>query len=119
MYLSVLKYSGQHLIEAIFKQQFVLSFHPGVPFTQVFASDRDDPETANARLSYSLVSQIPNKNNIPLFQIDRHTGEISLTAQGNSTHGCADRKPNTGVKKWVHQPWEVSNLSISACNPEV
>uniref|UniRef100_A0A3Q3VQ10 Cadherin domain-containing protein n=1 Tax=Mola mola TaxID=94237 RepID=A0A3Q3VQ10_MOLML len=61
----------------------VREYNPaGVPFTQVFASDRDDPETANARLSYSMVSQIPYKNNIPLFQIDRHTGEISLTAQG-------------------------------------
>ncbi|XP_068995515.1 cadherin-17 [Embiotoca jacksoni] len=54
----------------------------GVPFTQVFALDRDDPETPHARLSYSLVSQIPNKNNIVLFQIDPSTGEISTTEEG-------------------------------------
>ncbi|XP_041845193.1 cadherin-17 [Melanotaenia boesemani] len=54
----------------------------GVPFTRVFASDLDDPETPNALLSYSLVSQIPNNHNILLFQIDPNTGEISTTAEG-------------------------------------
>ncbi|XP_075965601.1 cadherin-17 [Anarhichas minor] len=54
----------------------------GIPFTRVFALDKDDPETPNAHLSYSLVSQIPNKHNIPLFQIDPNTGEISTTEQG-------------------------------------
>ncbi|XP_061572767.1 cadherin-17 [Cololabis saira] len=54
----------------------------GVTFTQVFASDMDDPETPNAQLSYSLVSQIPNNHNILLFQIDPNTGEISTTEEG-------------------------------------
>ncbi|XP_049902789.1 cadherin-17 [Epinephelus moara] len=54
----------------------------GVPFTRVFALDRDDPQTPNAQLSYSLVSQIPNKQNILLFQIDPNTGEISTTEAG-------------------------------------
>ncbi|XP_042346075.1 LOW QUALITY PROTEIN: cadherin-17 [Plectropomus leopardus] len=54
----------------------------GVPFAQVFALDRDDPQTPNAHLSYSLVSQIPNKQNIHLFQIDPNTGEISTTEAG-------------------------------------
>ncbi|XP_037532231.1 cadherin-17 [Nematolebias whitei] len=54
----------------------------GVAFTRVFASDRDDPDTPNARLSYSLVSQIPNNHNILLFQIDPDTGEISTTEEG-------------------------------------
>nr|XP_054597154.1 cadherin-17 [Nothobranchius furzeri] len=54
----------------------------GVAFTRVFASDRDDPETANARLSYSLVSQIPNNHNILMFQIHPDTGEISTTREG-------------------------------------
>ncbi|XP_072250425.1 cadherin-17 [Leuresthes tenuis] len=53
-----------------------------VPFAQVFASDLDDPETPNARLHYSLVSQIPNNHNIFLFQIDPDTGAISTTEEG-------------------------------------
>lgn len=54
----------------------------GIPFTRVFASDQDDPETPNAHLSYSLVSQIPYTQHIPLFQIDPNTGEISTTEAG-------------------------------------
>ncbi|KAM4580822.1 cadherin-17 [Odontesthes bonariensis] len=54
----------------------------GVPFARVFASDLDDPETPNAHLRYSLVSQIPNNHNILLFQIDPDTGEISTTEEG-------------------------------------
>uniref|UniRef100_A0A3P8RRQ2 Cadherin 17, LI cadherin (liver-intestine) n=1 Tax=Amphiprion percula TaxID=161767 RepID=A0A3P8RRQ2_AMPPE len=54
----------------------------GVPFTRVFALDRDDPTTPNADLRYSLVSQIPNMNHVPLFQIDPNTGEISTTEEG-------------------------------------
>ncbi|XP_060906554.1 cadherin-17 [Labrus mixtus] len=57
----------------------------GVAFTRVFASDRDDPETPNARLSYSLVKQIPSKHNTAMFQIDSSTGEISTTEQGETT----------------------------------
>ncbi|XP_039974065.1 cadherin-17 [Xiphias gladius] len=53
----------------------------GVPFTRVFALDQDDPETPNAHLSYSLVSQIPSKKHI-LFQINPITGEISTTKEG-------------------------------------
>uniref|UniRef100_UPI0037E79FAD cadherin-17 n=1 Tax=Semicossyphus pulcher TaxID=241346 RepID=UPI0037E79FAD len=54
----------------------------GVAFTRVFAFDRDDPETPNAHLSYSLVSQIPSKHHTLMFQIDPNTGEISTTEQG-------------------------------------
>lgn len=57
---------------------------PGVPFTRVFALDKDDPETSNAQLRYSLVSQIPSKQHVLLFQIDPVTGEISTTEQGAS-----------------------------------
>uniref|UniRef100_A0A8C6V1C4 Cadherin 17, LI cadherin (liver-intestine) n=1 Tax=Neogobius melanostomus TaxID=47308 RepID=A0A8C6V1C4_9GOBI len=61
----------------------VLEHSPaGVPFTRVFASDLDDPASPNARLKYSLVSQIPNKHHIALFQINADTGEISTTAEG-------------------------------------
>ncbi|XP_044213889.1 cadherin-17 [Thunnus albacares] len=54
----------------------------GVPFTRVFAMDQDDPTTPNADLRYSLVSQIPNKGNTALFQINPNTGEISTTKEG-------------------------------------
>ncbi|TDH11809.1 hypothetical protein EPR50_G00064980 [Perca flavescens] len=54
----------------------------GIPFTRVFALDQDDPQTPNAHLSYSLVSQIPNNHHILLFQIDPNTGEISTTEEG-------------------------------------
>ncbi|XP_037310909.2 cadherin-17 [Pungitius pungitius] len=58
------------------------NYPAGVPFLRVFALDHDDPETPNAQLSYSLVSQIPNKHPTPLFQIDTNTGEISTTEAG-------------------------------------
>ncbi|XP_062322072.1 cadherin-17 [Osmerus eperlanus] len=54
----------------------------GVPFTRVFASDLDDPESTNSHLSYSLVNQIPNKHSTPFFQINTETGEISTTEEG-------------------------------------
>ncbi|XP_074540100.1 cadherin-17 [Halichoeres trimaculatus] len=54
----------------------------GVTFTRVFALDRDDPQTPNAQLRYSLVSQIPSKHKTLMFQINPVTGEISTTEQG-------------------------------------
>ncbi|XP_059922013.1 cadherin-17 [Gadus macrocephalus] len=54
----------------------------GVPFVRVSASDLDDPESPNARLHFSLVSQIPNRNKTPFFQIDPVTGDISITEDG-------------------------------------
>ncbi|XP_029360941.1 cadherin-17 [Echeneis naucrates] len=54
----------------------------GVPFTRVFGLDQDDPDTPNARLRYSLVSQIPMKQQILLFKINPITGEISTTEEG-------------------------------------
>ncbi|KAL0985356.1 hypothetical protein UPYG_G00155880 [Umbra pygmaea] len=54
----------------------------GVPFVRVFAADLDDSESPNADLRYTLVSQIPNRDNTLLFQINAHTGEISTTPDG-------------------------------------
>uniref|UniRef100_H3C6G7 Cadherin domain-containing protein n=1 Tax=Tetraodon nigroviridis TaxID=99883 RepID=H3C6G7_TETNG len=54
----------------------------GVPFTHVFAEDKDDPTTPNAALLYTLVSQIPSRSNVPFFQIDPETGAISTTEEG-------------------------------------
>ncbi|XP_069477461.1 cadherin-17 isoform X2 [Ambystoma mexicanum] len=55
---------------------------PGKPFTTVFATDADDPATPNAQLFYSIFRQIPNTNNVMLFQINNATGQISTTAEG-------------------------------------
>lgn len=68
-------------------------FPVGVPFTRLFALDRDDPTSPNAHLKYSLVNQIPNKHNTLLFQIDADTGAISTTPEGttqNWTHTATD-----------------------------
>ncbi|KAJ8290986.1 hypothetical protein GJAV_G00019970 [Gymnothorax javanicus] len=54
----------------------------GQPFVSVSANDLDNPDTPNARLSYSIVSQIPDRLKKPLFQINGITGEISITADG-------------------------------------
>uniref|UniRef100_A0A6Q2Z5W4 Cadherin 17, LI cadherin (liver-intestine) n=2 Tax=Esox lucius TaxID=8010 RepID=A0A6Q2Z5W4_ESOLU len=54
----------------------------GVPFMRVFATDLDDPHSLNAQLKYTLVSQIPNRDNVLLFQMDGNTGQISTTTDG-------------------------------------
>lgn len=83
---------------------------PGVPFTQVFALDRDNPDSPNAQLRYSLVSQIPNKNNILLFQIDPNTGEISTTEEGNThTHTCTLACPHMNEHTDMRPDIDVQN----------
>ncbi|MFT7816248.1 cadherin-17 [Arapaima gigas] len=54
----------------------------GAPFMRVFATDLDNPETPNGRLSYSILSQVPDPLKTPLFQINSETGEISTTPEG-------------------------------------
>lgn len=53
-------------------------------FTRVFAEDRDDPTTPNADLLYTLVSQIPSRKDLIYFHINRETGAISTTQEGES-----------------------------------
>ncbi|RXN30406.1 cadherin-17-like protein [Labeo rohita] len=53
-----------------------------VPFLRVFATDADDPDTLNAQLRYSIVSQIPNPENVPYFGINPESGEIFITEEG-------------------------------------
>ncbi|KAJ8353883.1 hypothetical protein SKAU_G00214500 [Synaphobranchus kaupii] len=54
----------------------------GKPFVKVSATDLDNPDTPNARLSYSIVNQIPDRLKKPLFQINSITGDISITPDG-------------------------------------
>ncbi|KAJ6663920.1 hypothetical protein lerEdw1_008874 [Lerista edwardsae] len=54
----------------------------GKPFIRVSASDRDDPTTPNAQLSYHITHQLPTYDDGILFQINNITGEISPNAAG-------------------------------------
>ncbi|KAK7147325.1 hypothetical protein R3I94_009993 [Phoxinus phoxinus] len=54
----------------------------GFVFTQVFASDADDPNTVNAQLKFSIANQTPNPGNIFYFGINPDNGEIFITEQG-------------------------------------
>ncbi|KAK2902996.1 hypothetical protein Q8A67_007709 [Cirrhinus molitorella] len=54
----------------------------GVTFVQVFATDEDDPNTLNAQLRFSIVSQIPNPEKVLYFDINPETGEIFTTEEG-------------------------------------
>uniref|UniRef100_A0A3Q1GEG2 Cadherin 17, LI cadherin (liver-intestine) n=1 Tax=Acanthochromis polyacanthus TaxID=80966 RepID=A0A3Q1GEG2_9TELE len=87
----------------------------GVPFTRVFASDRDDPSTPNADLRYSLVSQIPSRNHVPLFQIDPITGEISTTEEGQQM-----LKAREGIlySRGEHQSADVLKTKFSEFCPD-
>lgn len=70
--------------------------------------DQDDPTSPNSDLYYTLVSQIPNKQNVAFFQINHQTGEISTTEQGDH-FGTRDRNPDVSANC-------VCDLSIAACN---
>uniref|UniRef100_A0A3B1KKG3 Cadherin 17, LI cadherin (liver-intestine) n=1 Tax=Astyanax mexicanus TaxID=7994 RepID=A0A3B1KKG3_ASTMX len=54
----------------------------GVPFLQVSAIDKDDANTPNAVLSYSIESQFPNPTGQLFFSINPNNGEISTTEEG-------------------------------------
>ncbi|XP_071594052.1 cadherin-17 [Heliangelus exortis] len=56
---------------------------PGKPFMQVHATDRDDPATPHAKLTYSILHHFPNPYSEMLFQIDNATGEISPSKAGS------------------------------------
>ncbi|XP_058688280.1 cadherin-17 [Poecile atricapillus] len=56
---------------------------PGKPFMYVHATDRDDPTTPHAQLSYSILHHFPNPYKEMLFQIDNATGAISPSRTGS------------------------------------
>ncbi|NWI42670.1 CAD17 protein, partial [Picathartes gymnocephalus] len=56
---------------------------PGKPFMYVHATDRDDPKTPHAQLSYSILHHFPNPYEKMLFQIDNTTGGISPSRTGS------------------------------------
>ncbi|NXD92897.1 CAD17 protein, partial [Chaetorhynchus papuensis] len=56
---------------------------PGRPFMYVRATDRDDPTTPHAQLSYSILHHFPNPYEEMLFQIDSATGAISPSRTGS------------------------------------
>ncbi|NWI15265.1 CAD17 protein, partial [Crypturellus soui] len=56
---------------------------PGKPFMCVHATDRDDPSTPHAQLTYSILHHFPNPYPKMLFQINNVTGEISPSVTGS------------------------------------
>ncbi|NWU61453.1 CAD17 protein, partial [Pterocles burchelli] len=56
---------------------------PGKPFMSVHATDRDDPTTPHAQLTYSILHHFPNPYSEMLFQIDNVTGAISPSKMGS------------------------------------
>ncbi|NXF05209.1 CAD17 protein, partial [Smithornis capensis] len=56
---------------------------PGKPFMYVHATDRDNPATPHAQLSYSILLHFPNPYGEMLFQIDNVTGAISPSRMGS------------------------------------
>ncbi|KAK4828234.1 hypothetical protein QYF61_024729 [Mycteria americana] len=56
---------------------------PGKPFMYVHATDRDDPTTPHAQLTYSILHHFPNPYTEMLFQIDSVTGAISPSKMGS------------------------------------
>ncbi|NXV02584.1 CAD17 protein, partial [Cettia cetti] len=56
---------------------------PGKTFMFVHATDRDDPTTPHAQLSYSILHHFPNPYDEMLFQIDNATGAISPSRTGS------------------------------------
>ncbi|NXN27762.1 CAD17 protein, partial [Nycticryphes semicollaris] len=56
---------------------------PGKPFIYVHATDRDDPTTPHAQLTYSILHHFPNPYPEMLFQIDSVTGAISPSKAGS------------------------------------
>ncbi|NXO00763.1 CAD17 protein, partial [Rhinopomastus cyanomelas] len=56
---------------------------PGKPFMYVHATDRDDPTTPHAQLTYSILHHFPNPYSEMLFQIDNVTGAISPSKTGS------------------------------------
>ncbi|NWV11536.1 CAD17 protein, partial [Ptilonorhynchus violaceus] len=56
---------------------------PGKPFIYVHATDRDDPTTPHAQLTYSILHHFPNPYSEMLFQIDSATGAISPSRTGS------------------------------------
>ncbi|NWS22799.1 CAD17 protein, partial [Pachyramphus minor] len=56
---------------------------PGKTFMYVHATDRDNPATPHAQLSYSILHHFPNPYQEMLFQIDNATGGISPSKMGS------------------------------------
>ncbi|XP_071409163.1 cadherin-17 [Pithys albifrons albifrons] len=56
---------------------------PGKPFMYVHATDRDNPATPHAQLTYSILHHFPNPYSEMLFQIDSATGAISPSRTGS------------------------------------
>ncbi|XP_063780179.1 cadherin-17, partial [Pseudophryne corroboree] len=64
---------------------------PGIAFITVYATDKDDPSTPNAKLVYHIMQQIPDPKKVLFFQINNMTGEISTTINGSLNMKAGDK----------------------------
>lgn len=55
---------------------------PGTSVMQVSATDADDPNTYNAEIAYTILSQEPTLPHSQMFTINRITGVISVVTTG-------------------------------------
>ncbi|XP_060694017.1 B-cadherin isoform X2 [Hemiscyllium ocellatum] len=55
---------------------------PGTSFMNVTATDKDQPDTANGIIRYSIVSQTPELPSSQMFTISSETGLISVQSSG-------------------------------------
>ncbi|XP_046696302.1 cadherin-1-like [Silurus meridionalis] len=71
----------------VFTQDVFPGFVPetakiGLEFMTITATDADDPDTDNADIRYSIISQTPSEPNPNMFAINPITGAIRVNAEG-------------------------------------
>lgn len=66
----------------VFTIFFILPFTLGFEFLTISATDADDPNTDNADIRYSIISQAPPEPNPNMFEIDPIRGAIRVNAEG-------------------------------------
>ncbi|KAM5263723.1 cadherin-1 isoform 2-T2 [Ctenodactylus gundi] len=69
-------------IQEVFEGSVLESALPGTPVMQISATDADDPNTYNADVYYSILSQEPPLPHEHMFTINRVTGIISVFTTG-------------------------------------
>ncbi|XP_005004692.2 cadherin-1 [Cavia porcellus] len=69
-------------IKEVFEGSVMEGALPGTSVMQVSATDADDPNTYNAEIAYTILSQEPTLPHSQMFTINRITGVISVVTTG-------------------------------------